>query len=152
LITQDNKPVHFFFDLLKDKTVLINFMFTACTGTCPPMTANLARVQALLGDRVGKDINMISITVDPSTDTPEALKKYATKFSVKPGWSFLTGSRTELELVLRKLGGYVDDKNQHNSILIVGNVETGEWAKMSAMTKPSEIVENVLKLAGSKKN
>jgi len=116
------------------------------------MTANLAKVQALLGDRAGKDINMISITVDPTTDTPEALKSYASKFSVRAGWSFLTGNKADVDLVLRKLGGYVEDKNQHNSILIVGNVETGEWTKIVAMTKPSEIVESVLRIAGSRKN
>lgn len=131
LLTQDNIQVHFFDDLLKGKTVVINFMFTTCTGVCPPMTANLAKVQSLLGDRVGKDINMISVSVDPAIDTPDVLKKYATKFNVRPGWYFLTGKKTDVDTVLKKLGGYVEDKNDHNTILIVGNVETGEWMKVS---------------------
>jgi protein SCO1/2 len=152
LINQNNQSVHFFDDLLKGKTVLINLMFTTCTGICPTMTANLQKVQGLLGDRVGKDINMISVTVDPLTDTPGALKNYATKFNVKPGWHFLTGSKADVDVVLRKLGGYVDDKNDHNSILMIGNVETGEWMKMFAMSKPSDIVESALKIAGSKKD
>ena len=152
LINQDNRSIHFFDDLLRGKTVLINFMFTTCTGICPTMTANLQKVQGLLGDRVGKDINMISVSVDPLTDTPDALKKYTTKFNVKPGWQFLTGNKADVDQVLRKIGGFVEDKNQHNSILMIGNVESGEWVKMMAMAKPSEIVENVLKIATPKKN
>jgi protein SCO1 len=152
LINQNDQRVHFFADLLKGKTVLINFMFTTCPSVCPAMTANLQRVQDLLGDRIGKDINMISITVDPLNDTPEALRNYAAKFNVKPGWHFVTGSEGDVDQVLRKLGSYVDDKNQHSTILMIGNVETGEWMKVPAMSKPSDIAERALKIAGSHKN
>ncbi len=150
LLTQDKTPVHFFDDLLKGKTVIINFMFTTCTGICPPMTANLLKVQAYLGDRVGKDINMISISVDPAVDTPDALKKYATNFKVKPGWYFLTGNKADVDLVLHKVGGFVEDKNDHSSVLVVGNVETGEWLKVFAMARPAEIADSVMKIADSK--
>ena len=150
LYTQDNRPVHFFDDLLKGKTVMINFMFTTCTGICPPMTANLLKVQAYLGDRVGKDITIISISVDPAIDSPAELKKYATNYKVKPGWYFLTGHKAEVDLVLRKVGGFVKDKNEHSGLVMIGNVETGEWLKMFAMAKPVEIADAVLKVAGSK--
>ena len=148
LLTQDNRQVHFFDDLLRGKTVLINFAFTTCAGVCPPMTANLAKVQEYLGDRVGRDINMITITVDPIIDTPGELKKYADKFKAKPGWYFLTGKKENVDQVLRKVGGYVEDKNEHVSLMMIGNVETGEWMKVFAMSKPAEIADAVLKLAG----
>ena len=151
LLTQDDKTVRFFDDLLKGKTVIINFVFTTCTGVCPPMTANLAKVQGYLGDRVGRDVNMITISVDPTVDTPAQMKKYAEKFKVKPGWYFLTGKKENVDEVLRKLGGYVEDKLQHSSILIIGNVETGEFIKVLAMTNPSEIADHVLKVAGPDK-
>lgn len=150
LYTQDNRPVHFFDDLLKGKTVLINFMFTTCTGICPPMTANLLKVQAYLGDRVGKDITIVSISVDPAIDTPAALKKYATNFKVKPGWYFLTGKKADVDLVLSKVGGFVNDKSEHSGLLMIGSVETGEWIKMFAMARPAEIADAVMKIAGSK--
>lgn len=148
LVTQDNKQVRFFDDLLKGKVVMINFAFSTCTGVCPPMTANLAKAQEFLGDRVGRDINMITISVDPLIDTPEALKKYASSFKVKPGWYFLTGKKEDVDQVLKKLGGFAEDKLQHSSVLIVGNVETGEWSKVFAMAKPAEIANAVIKLAG----
>ena len=150
LLTQENKPVHFYDDLLKGKIVLINFMFTTCTGVCPAMTSNLLKVQSYLGERVGTDVNMISISVDPTVDTPEALKKYSDNFKVKPGWYFLTGKKEDVDIVLRKVGGFVKDKNDHTSLLIIGNVETGEWVKVFAMTRPAEIADMVIKLARSK--
>jgi protein SCO1/2 len=151
LLTQDNKPVHFFDDIMKGKTVLINFAFTTCAGVCPPMTANLAKVQEYLGDRVGRDINMITISVDPLIDAPAEMKKYADKFKAKPGWYFLTGKKENVDQVLRKVGGYAEDKLQHSSVLIIGNVETGEWTKTHAMAKASEIADAVLQVAGPKK-
>jgi protein SCO1 len=146
LMTQDNRPVRFYDDLLKGKVVLINFLFTTCKGVCSPMTANLARVQKHLGPRVGRDVLMISISVDPETDTPAVLKKYADTFKAQAGWYFLTGERKNVDWVLYKLGGYVEDKQQHTSTLIIGNVSTGEWMKVLAMSNPTEIASAVTKL------
>jgi cytochrome oxidase Cu insertion factor (SCO1/SenC/PrrC family) len=146
LLTQDNRPVRFYDDLLKGKVVLINFLFTTCKGVCSPMTANLAKVQKHLGERVGRDVRMISISVDPETDTPAVLKKYAGNFKAQPGWYFLTGEKKNVDWVLYKLGGYVEDKEQHNSTLIIGNVAKGEWVKVLAMSNPAEIAGAVTKL------
>ena len=148
LVTQDNKTVRFFDDLLRGKTVMINFAFTTCAGVCPPMTANLAKVQAYLADRVGKEINMITIRVDPLADTPQECKKHADKFKVKPGWYFLTGKKENVDAVLTKLGGYVEDKLKHSAVLLVGNLETGEWVKMFSM---SDIADAVIKIAAPNK-
>lgn len=150
MLTQDNRPVHFYDDLLKGKVVLINFIFTTCQGVCSPMTANLARVQNYLAEHLGKEVVMISISVDPTVDTPERLKKYADSFKVKPGWYFLTGEKKNVDWVLYKLGGYVSEKEQHKSVLIIGNEATGEWIKVLAMANPTEIASAVTKLLGSK--
>ena len=151
LITQDNKPVHFYADLVKGKVVLINFLFTTCKGVCSPMTANLAKVQKYLGERVGREVVMISLSVDPETDTPAVLKKYADSFKAQPGWYFLTGEKKNVDWVLYKLGGYVKDKQQHNSLLIIGNETTGEWMKVHAMSNPTEIAEAVTRMLAPKK-
>jgi protein SCO1 len=150
LLTQDNRPVHFYDDLLKGKIVLINFIFTTCQGVCSPMTANLVRVQNYLAEHLGKEVLMISISVDPVTDTPERLKKYADNFKVKPGWYFLTGEKKNVDWVLYKLGGYTAEKEQHSSVLIIGNEATGEWMKVVAMSNPSEIASAVTKLIDSR--
>jgi protein SCO1/2 len=150
LLTQDNKPVRFYSDLLKGKVVLINFLFTTCKGVCPPMTANLARVQKYLGERVGRDVVLLSVSVDPETDTPDVLKKYADSFKAQPGWYFLTGEKKSVDWVLYKLGGYVEDKEKHTGVLIIGNEATGEWMKVHAMSNPTEIAGAVAKLSKPK--
>ncbi|HEX8722094.1 MAG TPA: SCO family protein [Pyrinomonadaceae bacterium] len=150
LLTQDGKPVRFYDDVLKGKVVLINFMFTTCTGVCPPMTANLAKVQNYLGDRVGKDVHIVSISVDPTVDTPEKMKKYAEGFHAGPGWYFLTGKKENVDWILYKLGGYTEDKMQHSAVLIIGNEATGEWVKTAAMRNPAQIAEAVVELLKSR--
>jgi protein SCO1 len=152
LLTQDNKPVRFYDDLMKGKVVVINFMFTTCAGICSPMTANLVKVQQYLADHIGRDVNMISLSVDPAVDTPEALKKYADNYNVKPGWYFLTGKKENVDWVLHKLGGYVEDKATHNTFLIIGNEATGQWMKMFAMSKPKLIADAIVKLIATEKD
>jgi cytochrome oxidase Cu insertion factor (SCO1/SenC/PrrC family) len=150
LVTQDDKTVRFYEDLLKGKVVLINFMFTHCAGVCSPMTANMAKVQSYLGERVGRDVSMLSISVDPANDTPAALKAYAAKHKAGPGWYFLTGKKENVDWVLYKLGGYVAEPGQHSSVLIIGNEATGEWVKVHAMSSPADIAAAVVKIAGDK--
>jgi cytochrome oxidase Cu insertion factor (SCO1/SenC/PrrC family) len=152
LLTQDGKEVRFYEDLLKGKIVLINFVFTTCKGTCSPMTANLAKVQSYLGEHVGREVAMISVSVDPETDTPAALKRYADSFKAQPGWYFLTGTKENVSEVLRKLGGFVEDKNEHSLALIIGNEATGDWMKLHSMANPKEISASVMRLIESKKN
>lgn len=147
LITQDDKQVRFYEDLLKGKIVLINFMFTHCTGVCSPMTANLAKVQSYLDEKVGREVSILSITVDPAHDTPAILKAYAEKHKAGPGWFFLTGKKENVDWILYKLGGYVAEPGQHSSVLIIGNEATGEWLKVHAMASPADIAAAVAKVA-----
>ncbi|MFQ5989646.1 MAG: SCO family protein [Candidatus Methylomirabilales bacterium] len=153
MTTHENKSVQFYDDMVKGKIVLINFMFTNCSdGICPPMTGNLVRVQRLLGDRVGRDIFMLSITMDPGNDTPEVLKKYAESYGVGPGWTFLTGKYEDIEKLRRNLGIYdpdpiVDaDKTQHAGLVTFGNERTWRWAALPALMKAEQIVETVLRI------
>jgi protein SCO1/2 len=150
LLTQDGEPVRFYDDLVKGKVVLINFMFTTCAGVCSPMTANLSKVQKYLGESVGRDVVMLSISVDPATDTPGVLKKYAQSFKAERGWYFLTGRKENVDAVLAKLGGYTEDKMRHSSVLIIGDEAAGDWMKTHAMSKPSEIAEAVRRLVAAR--
>src|SRR6266852_3773222 len=104
LRTQDNKKVRFYQDLVKNKIVTINFFYAKCEGVCPGITANLVRVQRLLGERVGRDIFMYSFSLKPDEDSPAVLKEYAESYKVRPGWKFLTGAPADMELLRRSLG------------------------------------------------
>ena len=133
LTTQDDEDVRFFDDLIKDKIVAINFIYTSCPDSCPLETAQLVTVQNILGDRVGKDVFFYSISIDPETDTPEVLKAYREKFGAN--WTFLTGNREEINGLRRKLGLFIeeiqDGSNNHNVSMIIGNQATGRWMKRS---------------------
>src|SRR3989338_9503006 len=104
LINQDGEKLRFYDDMIKDKIVAINFMYATCHDACPLETAKLRQVQEALGDRVGKDIFMYSISITPEMDTPETLKTYMEKFNVGPGWQFLTGKEADITLLRTKLG------------------------------------------------
>jgi len=97
LITQDGKKVRFYTEVLKGKTVVINAFFTTCTSVCPPMNRNMERIQQALGDRVGRDVLLVSMSVDPEVDTPPKLKEYAKKFHAGPGLMFLTGKKENID-------------------------------------------------------
>lgn len=140
LISHQGKSMRFFDDLIKNKVVAINFIYTSCPDTCPMETARLLQVQRILGDRIGRDVFMYSISIDPEHDTPEVLRQYVEKFRVGPGWLFLTGKEADITLLRRKLGLYIDEiqngSNDHNLSLIIGNQSTGRWMKRSPFENP----------------
>jgi protein SCO1/2 len=149
LLTHEGKKVLFYDDLMKDKIVLINMMYAKCEGICMPITMNLVRVQKLLGERVGRDIFMYSITLKPQQDSPKALAHYAHMHKVKPGWLFLTGDPSNVELLRRKLG-FVDpdpardrDITNHIGNLRYGNEPLMLWAACPARINPASIIEAI---------
>ena len=145
LVTHDGKTVHFFDDLIKDKIVAINFIYTHCSDSCPLETAQLVRVQKILGDRIGKDVFFYSITIDPDHDTAEALKEYRERFKAR--WTFLTGKKSDITLLRKKLGLYVeeiqDGSNNHNVSMIIGNQSTGRWMKRSPFENPHVLADQL---------
>jgi protein SCO1/2 len=141
LIDQDGQKVRFYSDVLKNKIVAVNTFFTTCTNICPPMNRNFEKMQDALGDRLGKDVFLISITVDPETDTPTRLKEYGRRFHARPGWLFLTGKKENVDWALYKLGQYVETKDDHTSIFIIGNEPKGLWKKAFGLAKTDELIK-----------
>lgn len=143
LINQDGQRMRFYTDLLKDKVVIINTFFTTCTSVCPPMSKSLQALQTWLGDRLGKEVNIISISVDAEVDTPTRLKDYAQKYKARPGWYFLTGKKQSADVALRKIGMFVEDKDDHSTIIIIGNLQTGLWKKAMGLAKAEDLIKVV---------
>jgi protein SCO1/2 len=133
VVTQDGKVLRFYDDLIKNKIVVISFIFTSCKDICPLATARMAQVQEKLGDRVGRDIFLYSISVDPENDTPDKLKGYADAFQASPGWLFLTGAPEDIKEIRWKLGERSRRLGEHRNDLMLGNGTTGEWGRDSAM-------------------
>ena len=154
LTTHEGKKVHFYDDLIKDKIVVINFMYVKCQGVCMPVTMNLKKVQNLLGDRMGRDIFMYSITLKPEEDTPQELKRYVRAHKIKRGWTFLTGKPDEINTLRRSLG-FKDakvkldrDLTNHTGMVKYGNEAHQWWAMFPGEANAPWIVECILWMDG----
>jgi cytochrome oxidase Cu insertion factor (SCO1/SenC/PrrC family) len=148
VLDQNGNKLNFYTDLIKDKTVAINFIFTNCTTICPPLAATFQRLQREMGARVGKDVHLISISVDPVTDTPERLKAWGAKFKAGPGWTFVTGDKQEMDKLLNALGAAVSKREDHTPSLIIGNDAKGVWTRTYGLAKIPQImgvIEEVMK-------
>ncbi len=147
---QNGQRLRFYTDLVKGKTVAINFIFTTCTTICPPMTATFRRVQQQLGERAGRDIYLISVSIDPVTDVPERLHDFAAKFNAGPGWTFVTGSKTDIDSLLKAFGVAVIDKNDHTPMILVGNDLAGYWTRAYGLASPT-ILADLITAAAERK-
>lgn len=155
LYTQHGKPVRFYEDLVKDRTVVINLMFVGCSDICPASTAALAQVHELLGQRMGSDVTLLSISIDPVGDTPAHLKGYWEAFGARPGWLFLAGRPHEVERLRRDLGLYdldprIDaDITQHSGIVTIGNDRANRWVAVPALMHAGQLASTILRVAGA---
>ena len=145
LITQDNEKVHFYTDLVKDRRVVIQFMFARCKDICPVITHHLVEVQQMLKGRVGSDIFFYSITLSPEEDTPRDLKTYAKMHHVGPGWTFLTGKPEDILLLRKSLGFFYNnpkedaDRNNHSGMVLVGTEPLMRWTMCEGGANPKWI-------------
>lgn len=152
LTTHEGKRVRFYDDLIRGRIVAVNMMYADCAGICPTMTANLRNVQLALGERVGRDIFMYSITLEPAHDTPEVLRTYVKHHGVGPGWQFLTGAPAEIDILRRRLG-FADpdpqrdrDKANHTGLVRYGNEAIDSWATIAALGEPAHIALSILQM------
>lgn len=143
---QNGKRLNFYSDLIKGKTVAINFIFTTCTTICPPLTATFRRVQQDLAISAPKAA-LISISVDPSTDTPQRLNDFAGKFKAGPGWTFVTGGSEDIASLLRALGAAVANKNDHTPMILIGNDAAGYWTRAYGLSSPAALVKTIAEAA-----
>jgi protein SCO1/2 len=149
LVNQDGKKFRFYTDLLKDKIMVLNLFYTQCEGVCPGVTANLAKLYKLFGDRMGNPLFIYSITLKPEHDTPDVLKEYATKFNAGPAWMFLTGKGDDIESIRRGIG-FVDpdpvidrDKSQHIGNIRYGNEALMQWGSCPGLSHATWLMKEV---------
>ena len=152
LIDQDGRKVRFYTELVKGKTVAVNFIFTTCTTICPPLGATFARLQRELGARAGGDVRLISISVDPATDTPERLKAWGAKFKAAPGWTLLTGPKPQVDELLRALGAATGSPADHTPTVLIGNDAAGQWTRAYGLAGPAVLVRLIDDAAAGRLN
>ena len=148
LINQDGETVRFFDDVLKDKVVVISFIFTNCEGACPLITHKLTQVRDRIEGLIGDPVQFVSLSIDPARDTPAAMKEFAeTHQADHAGWTFLTGDAGNLDNIIKRLGQYTTDIEAHSTMLLAGNVNEAHWIKIQPHEQPPEIAEKIRLLA-----
>jgi len=148
LLDQDGEEVHFYTDLVEDRVVVVNFVFTTCTTICPPMGANFAKLQRLLGDRAGSEVEMISISVDPAVDTPGRLREWGDRFGRQEGWTLVTGAKPDVDRLLKALEVFTPDKDDHSPIVLLGDDAQGRWTRAYGLAPPAQLAGMVDELLG----
>lgn len=135
---QHGRALRFHTDLVEGKVVAISFVFTSCTTICTPLGMRMAALQPLLKGR--DDVHLISVSIDPTTDTPQRLKEWSSKFTKRPGWTLVTGDKTEVDKLLKALRAYSGDPSSHSPLMLVGNDATGEWTRVNGLQPAEKIL------------
>jgi protein SCO1/2 len=152
LIDQDGRRVQFVSDVIADRIVVMDFVYTSCTTVCPVLSALFGQVQSQLGDRLGEDVILVSVSVDPTRDTPQRLKAYAARHQAKPGWIWLTGPKTTMDEVLNGLGAYSPNFENHPSMVLVGDGRSGRWSRFFGFPTPDRIMQQVNTLQAARQS
>ena len=146
---QNGKTLNFYTDLVKGKVVAVNFVFTTCTAICPSLTATFRRVQQQLAEQK-VPAQLISVSVDPTVDTPERLHEFAAKFKAEPGWTFVTGTTSDIDSILKEFGVGVANKNDHTPMVLIGNDQAGYWTRAYGLSSPTTLVKLIGEAANRK--
>lgn len=143
LINQYGEDVKFATDVVGDNIIVMDFVYTTCTTICPVLSALFSQVQTKLGDSVGGEVRLVSVSVDPVRDTPQRLKAYSEKHRAGEGWFWITGPKPAVDDVLTGLGAYTTNFEDHPTMVLVGDGRTGEWKRLFGFPNPDRIVQIV---------
>ncbi|WP_248920161.1 SCO family protein [Pseudomonas entomophila] len=147
LLDQDGMPVRLEQDLVGDRLVVMGFIYTSCTTVCPVVSSIMGKVQQQLGGRVGEEIRLVSISVDPQRDDAKRLASYARAFQHGPGWSWLTGSPYAISETLKGLGSFSANLSEHPPLILVGDGRTGHWTRYYGFTDPNVLITELNRLS-----
>jgi protein SCO1 len=146
VVDQNGRKLRFYDDVLKNKQVVVSFIYTTCKELCPISTARLVTVKDLLERRADSKVTFVSISVDPKFDTPEKLKAYAEAFGTGDDWLLLTGKPDVMKTIASRLGNREEKKEQHRSEVVLGNAKTGDWSRNSPFIEPERLALDILQL------
>ena len=150
VVDQNGQKQQFYTDLVQGRTVVINLVFTTCKGMCPLLGANFSKLQTVLGDRLGKDVFLISVSTDPETDSPEKFKAWGEKFKAKDGWTLVTGEKAKLDSLLRVFSGDGPSKGYHAPSLCIFNDKTKTYRWAYGLEAPERVIQIIDELAQQK--
>lgn len=147
LINQDGREVRFKNLMESDKPIIIDFIFGTCTTICPILSAGFHNLQQKLGDESQK-VHLVSISIDPENDTPRIMKEYLKRYRAKPGWDFLTGSRDDIDKVMRAFNAYIPNKMYHFPLTLIHAPKDDTWVRINGLTSTAEFMTEYKKVSG----
>jgi protein SCO1/2 len=150
LLDENGKVVSLEKDLVSNKIVVMGFIYTSCTTVCPVVSSIMGKVQKQLGARVGTEVQLVSISIDPQRDDPQRLNDYARTFQQGPGWSWLTGSPLSVDATLKGLGAYSGGFENYSPLILVGDGNNRFWTRYYGLTEPTELARAVERLRGER--
>jgi protein SCO1/2 len=150
LVDQNGRNVRFRSDVMGERIVVVGFIYTTCTTVCPVLSSILAQAQSKLGSRVGRDVGLVTVTVDPVRDTPARLKEYSAKMGASPAWSWLTGPKPQVDEVLKVFGAYTPNFLEHPPVVFVGDAKAGKWVRFFGFPNPDQLVAAVNELSAER--
>ena len=150
LLNQNGTPLKFADDIVSDRVIVINFIYTDCKTACPISSAIFAKLQNQLGEKLQKEVRMVSLSINPTTDTPESLKTYAAHFNAKPEWVWLTGEKKSVDDLLKGLGVYSADYSNHSPVILVGDPVSGVWTRFDGLTSPETLAAKIDELLAAR--
>jgi len=147
LVNQDGKKVKLNSLLNSGKPVMLDFIYGTCTTICPVLSAGFNNLQGKLGQDSAK-VQLISVTIDPEYDTPAVMKDYLKRFRARPGWDFLTGSREDIDRVMRAFDAYVPNKMSHYPLTLLKAPNSDQWVRIYGMVSMSVLMNEYRMISG----
>ena len=139
LVNQDGKKVRLKNLLLSDRPVIVDFIFGTCTTICPVLSAGFTNLQHKLGPDSQK-VHLVSISIDPENDTPKIMKDYLKRFRAKPGWDFLTGSRRDIDSVMKAFNAYIPNKMSHYAVNFIKAPGADTWVRINGLMSSADFM------------
>lgn len=153
LLDQNGTQVNFASDIVGDRIIALNLIYTDCSTACPVVSAIFEKLQSQLGEKLQQNVRMVTLSINPIRDTPEKLKAYAEHFHAQPEWRWLTGDKTQVDSLLKALGVYSADYSNHTPIILIGDPTRSGWTRFDGFTSPETLAAKIdeLRLARHEK-
>lgn len=143
LLDQNGRRLHLRRDVAGDRIVVASFVFTSCSSVCPAISGVFSQLQDMLEPRLPREVVLLSLTVDPLTDTPDRLRPLAQRHASGPGWLWLTGRVNDVEAALKGFGAYATRPDEHIPMAVVGDPRTQQWERFMGMPSARDLSRSV---------
>ena len=147
LINQEGKKIRFKQLVEADRPVVVDFIYATCTTICPVLSVGYVNLQSKLTDPKVKPV-LVSITIDPENDTPKKMKEYLKRYNARPGWEFLTGTRADIDAVMKAFNAYIPDKMSHYPLNFIRSPKDGKWVRLYGIMSSREFMSEYMSVAG----